>query len=72
MGYDPYDKFRNATGCGHMTGTAGSPASICGKRPKFTVDPDCPFNVNGLACGIHARTANNRSYTVTPMSAEES
>ncbi len=24
MAYDPYDRFRNATGCGHMTGSAGS------------------------------------------------
>ncbi len=67
MGYDPYAQFRTATGCGHMTGTAGSAASICGKRPKFTVEAACPFNVNGRACGTHANSAKNRLYAVAPI-----
>ncbi|GAA0738591.1 hypothetical protein Drose_04385 [Dactylosporangium roseum] len=71
MPYDPYDKFRNATGCGQMTGTLGV-AQICGKRAKFTVEAGCPFNVNGLACGIHARSTQRWNYTVTSMSTEES
>ena len=70
MGYDPYAQFRTATGCGHMTGTAGSRASICGKTPKFAVADDCPFNVNGLACGTHARSAKNRHYVTTPITEE--
>ncbi len=67
MAYDPYERFRNASGCGHMTGTAGSPPSICGKTPKFTVAAACPFNVNGRACGTHANSAKNRLYAVTPI-----
>lgn len=70
MGYDPYDKFRSSTACGHMTGTAGSVPSICGKTPKFTVDPSCPFNVNGRACGVQANSARRRFYDVAPLTEE--
>ncbi len=67
MGYDPYAKFRTATGCGHMTGTVGSGPSICGKPAKYTVEANCSFVVNGLACGIHARRVQREGYTTNPI-----
>ncbi|MGI5247524.1 hypothetical protein [Dactylosporangium sp. CA-139066] len=67
MPYDEYARWRNSPDCGHMTGTAGSGPSVCGKPPKFTVDASCPFNVNGRACGTHANSAKRRLYAVAPI-----
>ena len=63
---DEYRRFRNAPGCGHMTGTAGSRASICGKPPTHRVAP-CPFNANGLACSTHAAVARRSLYATAPI-----
>lgn len=69
---DDYDQFRNHPGCGWQTGTVYTGPTICGKTAKHTatVDPDdiwAGATVNGLVCGIHARAAANRSFTVTPI-----
>lgn len=72
MPFDEYARFRNSTSCGHMTGTVWSGPSICGKRPKFTVDSSCPFNVTGRACGTHANAAKRRLYAVNPILEESS
>lgn len=64
---DGYARFRNAPGCGHKTGTASSGPRICSAKPEFWVHDSCPFNVNGLACGPHAKVARQSLYAVTPI-----
>lgn len=69
---DEYAKFRNATGCGWITGTVYTGPQICGKPVKFTVtDPDdpaqCTSTINGKVCGIHGPSAVRRGYIVTAV-----
>jgi hypothetical protein len=63
---DEYAQFRDSRGCGHMTGTAASGPAICGRQPTHDVHRSCPFNVNDLACNIHANAAKRHLYAVFP------
>ncbi len=67
-----YAKFRTATGCGWITGTVYTGPRICDKPVKHTVTDgggsrELP-TVNGKVCGIHARSARDRGFTVEPIS----
>ncbi len=72
MSVDEYAKFRHATGCGWITGTVYSSPQICDKATKYTVTGRGGFlpTVNGKVCGVHARTARGRGYTVEPIREE--
>ncbi len=69
---DGYAKFRTAEGCGWSTGTVYTGPQICGKPAKFTATTGTGAGfiseiVNRRVCGVHARTARNRGYTVEPI-----
>ncbi len=71
MAADEYAKFRDATGCGWITGTVYTGPQICDKPAKSTVFERGPGDflptVNGKVCGTHARSARGRGFAVEPI-----
>jgi hypothetical protein len=65
-----YAKFRDATGCGWITGTVWTGPRICDKPVKYTVTErpgEFMPTVNGKVCGTHARPARGRGFVVEPL-----
>lgn len=70
MAADEYAKFRDATGCGWITGTVYTGPRICDKPAKHTLthtgSRQLP-TVNGKVCGVHARSANGLGFATKPI-----